>query len=203
MKDYLIACEHDEMLSVAKAESSIAKTIDDYIFSSAFGTKGRIALIGLGEDGSAITDYLYEKLSKIEFMFDSFSLLDEKRSMTLVRNEGEEIYKNEPLKLVIIAGKIENSDHIDSIFEAIKLSKFFLCDEIYGFFIIDEDVKCCLIQDERPEINITTVLEKTVCQKSETCTLLRIAPTGQLLLRLYIAALTSIDGFLKKQQVSA
>ena len=203
MKDYLIACEHDEMLSVAKAESGIAKTIDGYILSSAFGTKGRIALIGLGEDGSVITDYLYEKLPKIEFMLDSFSLLDECRSMDLVRKEGEVIYKNEPLKLVIIAGKIENSDHIDSIFEAIKLSKFFLCDEIYGFFIIDEDVKNCLIQHEWPEINITTVSKESVCQKSETCTLLKIAPTGQLLLHLYIAALTSIDGFLKKQQVSA
>lgn len=55
--------------------------------------------------------------------------------------------------LVIIAGKIEYLDHIDSIFEAIKFSKFFLCDEIYGFFIIDEDVKHCLIQDEWTEIN--------------------------------------------------
>ena len=58
-------------------------------------------------------------------MLDSFSLLDECRSMALARKEGEGIYKNEPLKLVIIAGKIENSDHIDSIFEAIKLSMFF------------------------------------------------------------------------------
>lgn len=203
MKDYIIVCEHDESLSLDKAESDIAKTIDGYILSSAFGTKGRIALIGLGEDGSAITDYLYERLSKIEFMLDSFSLLDECRSMDIVRKEGEGIYKNEPLKLVIIAGKIENSDHIDSIFEAIKLSKFFLCDEIYGFFIISEDVKHCLIQKEWPEINITTVSEKSVCQKSETCTLFKVAPTGQLLLHLYIAALTSIDGFLKKQQASA
>ena len=131
MKDYLIVCKYDEALSLAKAESGIAKTIDGYILSSAFGTKGRIALIGLGEDGSAITDYLYERLAKIEFMLDSFSLLDENRSMTLVRKEGEEIYKNELLKLVIVVGKIENSDHINSIFEVITLSKFFLCDETY------------------------------------------------------------------------
>ena len=203
MEDYLIVCEHDEMLSVLKAESGIEKTIDDYILYSALsGNQGRIALIGLGEVGSVITDYLYEKLPKLEYMLDSFSLLDEYRSMDLVRKEGEGIYKAEPLKLVIIAGKIENSDHIDSIFEAIKLSKSFLCDEIYGFFIIDEDVEGCLIQDEWPEINITTVSEKSVCQKSETCTLLKIAPTGQLLLRLYIVALASIDEFLKKQQVS-
>ena len=136
-------------------------------------------------------------------MLDSFSLLDEKRSMTLVRKEGEEIYKNEPLKLVIVVGKIENSDHINSIFEVITLSKFFLCDETYGFFIIDEDIKYCIIQHEWPEINITTVSKESVCQRSETCTLLKIAPNGQPLLRLYIAALTSIDGFLKNQQVSA
>lgn len=197
MKDYLIVCEHDKALSLAKAESGIAKTIDGYILSSAFGTKGRIALIGLGEDGSAITDYLYERLSKIEFMLDSFSLLDECRSMDLVRKEGEVIYKNEPLKLIIVVGKIENSDHIDSIFEVIKLSKFFSCNEIYGLFIVNEYVKHSFFQYKWPEINITTVLEKSVCQKSETCTLLRIAPTGQLLLHLYIAALTSIDGFLE------
>lgn len=79
MKDYLIVCEHDEVISLANAESGIAKTIDGYILSSAFGTKGRIALIGLGEDGSVITNYLYEKLPKLEYMLDSVSLLDEKR----------------------------------------------------------------------------------------------------------------------------
>ena len=192
------------MLSVVKAESGITKTIDDYILYFALtGNQGRIALIGLGENGSVITDYLYEKLPKIEYMLNSFSLLDENRSMGLVRKEGEVIYKNEPLKLVIVAGKIENSEHIYSIFEVIKLLNFFSCDEIYGFFIIDEEVACCLIQDEWPEINITTVSKESVCQKSEACTLLKIAPNGQLLLRLYIAALTSIDRFLKKQQVSA
>lgn len=192
------------MLSVVKAESGITKTIDDYILYFALtGNQGRIALIGLSENGSVITDYLYEKLSKIEFMLDSFSLFDENRSMTLVRKEGEEIYKNELLKLVIVVGKIENSEHIYSIFEVIKLLNFFLCDEIYGFFIVNEGVKCCFIQYEWPEINIITVLKESVCQKSETCPLLKIAPNGQLLLRLYLAALTSIDRFLKKQQVSA
>ena len=83
------------MLSVVKAESGITKTIDDYILYFALtGNQGRIALIGLCEDGSVITDYLYEKLPKLEYMLDPFSLLDEKRSMTLVRKEGEEIYKN-------------------------------------------------------------------------------------------------------------
>ena len=53
MRDYLIVCEHDEMLSVDKAESGIAKTIDDYILYSALtGTKGRIALIGLERTGA-------------------------------------------------------------------------------------------------------------------------------------------------------
>lgn len=124
------------MLSVVKAESGITKTIDDYILYFALtGNQGRIALIGLGENGSVITDYLYEKLPKIEYMLNSFSLLDENRSMGLVRKEGEVIYKNEPLKLVIVAGKIENSEHIYSIFEVIKLLNFFLCDEIYDFLL--------------------------------------------------------------------
>lgn len=35
MRDYLISCERYEMLSVVKAESGIAKTIDDYILYSA------------------------------------------------------------------------------------------------------------------------------------------------------------------------
>lgn len=99
MQGYLIVCEHDEALSVAKAESGIEKTIDDYTLSSVLaGTKGRIALLGRGEDGSAITDYL-------------------------------------------------------------------------------------------------TVLKESFCQKSDICTLLKIAPNRQLLLSLYIAALTRLTDF--------
>ncbi len=168
--------------------------------------KGRIALMGFSDEDSFIIEDViadvYERLSSIEYMVDSFNVEYPEETMHLLKKEGEIIYRDEPLALMLIISRIDDIMHTDAILSAINFARKFSCQEIYGVFLVDDDLEDDFYPHTFPQMQITSIRTDEIRQSSDLCVLKRKIPNEDLALSLYTAALTSIRDFLKKQHLS-
>ena len=198
MIDWLLSCSSDELRSVIKLEREFDATMEQYCCSRALtNKKGRIALVGIGNIGTSVVDKLYEKLLPIESMVDSFSFLESGGDFSLLLKEGEVIYKNNPLILVLMVTKIGRIDDTKDVLGVCGIAKHFLCDNFYAIPLM-ERTACGGSSTLFERFNVSPVFTEEVCQRAETSMLYGKVPMELSLLRLYTSALSRITVFLKK-----
>lgn len=197
MIDWLLHCSADELRSVLNIERDFEASLENFYYPlTKLDKKGRIALVGIGNVGTSVVDKLYDKLLPIENMVDSFSFLESGGDLSLLLKEGKEIYKNDPLVLVIVITKIDDKNDIKTVLDVSGIAKHFLCDDFYAIPLISRTA-CGGSSTLFERINVSPVFSEDVCQRSETCSLHKKMPMELSLLRLHVSALKTIVDFLK------